>query len=65
MKHYYIVTYQSVINTRTISRRIIHISKYNLLHNFDKETGRVLFYSKISKKDAKAWLKELREKGNE
>lgn len=52
MKNYYIVTYQSKLNDR-ILRRIVHISRYNLIRWFDKETDRLLSFVKISKKEAK------------
>lgn len=52
MKHYYIVTYQSKFNDR-IFRRIVHISRYELLRWFDKGTDKLLSFVKISKKEAK------------
>lgn len=52
MKHYYIVTYQSVINHR-IMRRIVHISRYILIRWFEKEPDMLLSFSKINKKEAK------------
>lgn len=52
MKHYYIVVYQSKVNDR-IFRRIVHISRYELLRWFDKKTDELLSFVKISKKEAK------------
>lgn len=52
MKHYYIVTYQSVINHR-IMRRIVHISRYILIRWLEKESDMLLSFSKINKKEAK------------
>ena len=52
MKHYYIVVYQSKANDR-IFRRIIHISRYNLICWFNKGTNKLLSFVKISKKEAK------------
>lgn len=52
MKHYYIVVYQSKFNDR-IFRRIVHISRYELLRWFDKKTDELLSFVKISKKEAK------------
>lgn len=52
MKHYYIVVYQSKLNDR-IFRRIVHISRYELLRWFDKKTDELLSFVKISKKEAK------------
>ena len=52
MKHYYIVTYQSVINHR-IMRRIVHASRYILIRWFEKESDMLLSFSKINKKEAK------------
>ena len=51
MKHYYIVVYQSKVNDR-IFRRIVHISRYNLIRWFDNETDKLLSFVKISKKEA-------------
>ena len=52
MKHYYIVVYQSKLNDR-IFRRIVHISRYNLIRWFNKGTNKLLSFVKISKKEAK------------
>lgn len=52
MKHYYIVVYQSKVNDR-IFRRIVHVSRYELLRWFDKKTDELLSFVKISKKEAK------------
>lgn len=52
MKHYYIVVYQSELNER-IFRRIVYISRYNLIRWFDKEIDKLLSFVKISKKEAK------------
>ena len=52
MKHYYIVVYQSKLNDR-IFRRIVYISRYNLIRWFDKETDKLLSFVKISKKRSK------------
>lgn len=52
MRHYYIVIYESLINNH-LTRRIVHISRYNLFRWFEKETDKLISFVKISKKEAK------------
>lgn len=52
MKHYYLVTYQSLINDKTC-RIIAYVSRKNLILYFYHTTRKLLSFAKISKKEAK------------